>query len=130
MKGKGDCLHNACCCLLPADALLLLQRRRGKNQKKEALDELEARCRLTSTVLLYFCSSINVTLHYSTTILLKIVLCDCIPAVLLYLVDSSTKLGAHPHFILIVHLNMDGTECLPAPSSHPQWQHVTANHKL
>jgi len=44
--------------------------RRGKNNKKKALDELEARCRLTSTVLLYLCSGITVTLHYSTTVLL------------------------------------------------------------
>jgi len=48
---------------------------------------------------------------------------------LLYFVDSSTSLGAHPHSFLIVHLNVDGAERLPAPSSHPHWQSVTANHE-
>jgi len=109
------------------------QRRRGKNKNKQkkTLDELEARCRelearcrLTCTVLLYFCSSITVTLHNSTTEFLyhcSVRLYSC-TTMLLYLVDSSTSLGAHPHIFLIVHVNVDGTESLPTPSTHPHWQ--------
>jgi len=89
-----------------AVALLLLQRHSGKTKKKiKALDELEARCRLTSTLLRFLA-----------------LLCCC--TLLIH-----QALEHIPIFWTAFECGWTRNFAGTIQPSHPGWQNVTANHE-